>query len=63
MLVTPNRGVAHARNEGIRRSAGDWICCLDGDDMIVDTYFLQAMTRVASVAATNLVYANQVLFL
>lgn len=62
VLVTPNRGVAHARNTGIKRARGDWIVCLDGDDTISDTYFLKAMERVSSVPSTNLVYANQQFF-
>ena len=47
VLKTPNRGVAHARNTGIRAARGNWICCLDGDDMVSDTYFLKAMAVVA----------------
>ena len=62
VIVTPNRGVAHARNTGIRRARGDWICCIDADDTIADAYFLQAMSHVARVPSTNLVYANQQFF-
>jgi glycosyltransferase involved in cell wall biosynthesis len=62
VLLTPNRGVAHARNAGIRRARGDWIVCLDGDDTISDMYFLKAMERVSAVPRTNLVYANQQFF-
>ena len=62
VLKTPNRGVAHARNTGIRAARGNWICCLDGDDMVSDTYFLKAMAVVAGSPRTNLVYANQQFF-
>ena len=57
MILTPNRGVAHARNTGIRRARGDWVCCLDADDMISPEYFLRAMelvrARVVGVARTR----------
>jgi len=62
VLVTPNRGVAHARNAGIRRARGDWIVCLDGDDTVSPSYFLQAMAHVSAAPLTNLVYANQQFF-
>ena len=50
MILTPNRGVAHARNTGIRRARGDWVCCLDADDMISPEYFLRAMELVRARA-------------
>ena len=62
MILTPNRGVAHARNTGIRRARGDWVCCLDADDMISPEYFLRAMELVAKSSGVNLVYANQQFF-
>lgn len=62
VILTPNRGVAHARNTGIRRARGDWVCCLDADDMISPEYFLRAMELVAKSSGVNLVYANQQFF-
>jgi glycosyltransferase involved in cell wall biosynthesis len=31
-ISTPNNGVSHARNEGVKHSTGKWICFLDSDD-------------------------------
>ncbi len=33
ILNTANKGVAHARNHGVKNSQSDWICFLDSDDL------------------------------
>ncbi len=37
-----NKGVSSARNEGIRNSDSEYICCLDGDDHLEPTYLEKA---------------------
>ncbi len=32
VISTPNNGVSHARNEGVKHSTGTWVCFLDSDD-------------------------------
>lgn len=39
----PNGGVSAARNYGIGRAKGKYICCLDADDLI-DTHFLERLS-------------------
>ena len=36
-----NRGPSAARNEGLRRAAGDWLCFVDSDDYIAPDYLEQ----------------------
>jgi glycosyltransferase involved in cell wall biosynthesis len=39
-----NRGLPGARNEGIRRTTGPYVCTLDADDRLERTYFEKAVT-------------------
>lgn len=38
-----NRGVSAARNNGIKASSGDYVCCLDADDKIEPDYIKKAI--------------------
>jgi GT2 family glycosyltransferase len=40
---TANQGLAAARNAGIARASGTYLCCLDADDRLVPTYFAKGL--------------------
>jgi glycosyltransferase involved in cell wall biosynthesis len=51
-----NRGLSGARNEGIRRTSGPYVCAVDADDVLERTYFEKAvdvLDRDASVALVS----------
>ncbi len=43
VLCTDNQGLPAARNNGIRGTEGDYICCLDADDRYHPDYFKKAV--------------------
>lgn len=43
-----NQGVSVARNQGIKRCTGEWICFVDGDDWLEPTAIEQMMAQVDS---------------
>lgn len=43
VLHTDNQGLSAARNNGIRSSKGEYICCLDADDKYHPEYFSKAI--------------------
>lgn len=45
-LTQPNQGVAAARNAGLLRAEGTYVCFLDGDDFL-EPHFLQRMVSAA----------------
>ena len=38
LYTTENKGVSHARNYGIKKSKGDYILFIDGDDLVTTNY-------------------------
>lgn len=48
IIHTPNRGVAAARNRGIREAIGEYILPLDADDMIEPNYLEQSFSMISS---------------
>ncbi len=44
VLHTDNQGLSAARNNGIRSTEGDYICCLDADDKYHPDYFRKAVS-------------------
>lgn len=43
VITQANAGVANARNRGVSQAKGDYIVCLDADDMLGDPHFLQTL--------------------
>jgi glycosyltransferase involved in cell wall biosynthesis len=56
------KGVSHARNQGIRQSSGTYILPLDADDKIDPTYIEKAVKILEQSKDLKLVYADAVLF-
>jgi glycosyltransferase involved in cell wall biosynthesis len=53
VITTPNRGLAAARNTGLRAASGAYLCALDADDALMPTWFERAtavLDRDASIA-------------
>lgn len=44
VLHTDNQGLSAARNNGIRQSKGEYVCCLDADDKYHPDYFAKAVS-------------------
>lgn len=58
LLQQPNSGVAAARNLGIERSHGEFIACLDADDIWYPHHLIKQVERFsASSASVGLVYS------
>jgi glycosyltransferase involved in cell wall biosynthesis len=57
-----NRGLAHARNAGIARSTGRYICCLDPDDRLRPGFFERACAILDTDSEVGFVSAHFEMF-
>ncbi|KAJ3409104.1 hypothetical protein HDV05_004579 [Chytridiales sp. JEL 0842] len=58
-----NNGLSSARNFGISRAMGNWIMCLDADDMVKELYLQRAVEAIRKYHGNvHLVYAKQQFF-
>lgn len=51
-----NMGLSEARNTGIRRARGKYICCLDADDTLEPTYLEKAVSALEANPGIGFVY-------
>ncbi|OWJ90235.1 hypothetical protein B6S59_28755 [Pseudomonas sp. A46] len=57
LLHQENRGPSAARNAGIARARGRYVCCLDADDTLAPTYFEKCLTLLEGNAGVRLAYS------
>lgn len=57
-----NKGVAAARNEGIKRASGEYILPLDSDDKIAPTYIEKAVHHIEKDPNIGIVYCEAEFF-
>ncbi len=58
VVRSDHRGVAYARNTGIRRATGTYILPLDSDDRIEPTYIAEAVTVLEQEPSVGMVYCE-----
>ncbi|KAI9034125.1 nucleotide-diphospho-sugar transferase [Hyaloraphidium curvatum] len=58
----PNGGLSSARNYGIERAIGEWICALDADDYLHPDYLRSVAAVIARDPSLTMIYSNQQFF-
>lgn len=56
LILQPNAGPGAARNLGIRHASGRYICCLDSDDCLADSYLEKCAVVLESDLGIRLVH-------
>ena len=62
VLKKQNGGLSSARNYGIDRAKGQWICALDSDDYLHEQYLEKVAKTIVENPDVRLVYSNQQFF-
>lgn len=47
-VVEGVRPLSEARNEGLRRTTGDWVACVDADDVVAEAWFGEVCKAIAA---------------
>jgi glycosyltransferase involved in cell wall biosynthesis len=62
VIDQPNQGVSAARNNGIRASHGEFICCLDADDMIDPPFIARTYAAMQADPGLGIAYTDFLAF-
>lgn len=58
LIEKPNQGLAHTRNVGIEAAKGEWICCLDADDIITQDYIEKTIGKADIIGTAQKDFGN-----
>lgn len=57
LFILTEQGIANARNEGLNRAAGEYVCFIDGDDFISDDFLENLIKTITSSSNIDIAIA------
>ncbi|MDO4499689.1 MAG: glycosyltransferase [Erysipelotrichaceae bacterium] len=60
-LINEHVNGSHARNEGLKKAKGEYVCFLDDDDFFLNDYIEKAVTTLSSNNECSIVFFNVVI--